>query len=485
MAPSADGFAGARALAALGMAALLAGCVAGPDFRQPGAPSAARYTGAGLPAETASAPTHLGEAQRFDAEMPERWWRQLGSPRLDALVERALTASPGLEAARATLRQARELHAAQAGATLYPQVDAGASAQRQRSAPAAAGPSAAAQEFSVYNASVNVRYQFDLAGGNRRALEASESRAEVRRHELEAARLALAGNVATTAITLASLSAQIRASERMIAAQQEQLALAGERVRLGHAALGEQLALQAQLERSRAELPQLRKQHQQAGHLLAVLAGREPGEPAATEFELEDFVLPASLPMIVPSELVRRRPDIQAAEATLRAANAEYGVAVAKLYPQLNLSASLGSQALTAAALFGGGSAVWSLAGQLTQPLFRPGLPAEKRAALAAFDTAAANYRSVVLEALRAVADVLRAIEQDAASLRAHAAAAAAAEGSLQQARQRHALGAASYLEVLDASRQAQQATLALASSQARRLLDTVSLYVALGGDAR
>jgi outer membrane protein TolC len=133
----------------------------------------------------------------------------------------------------------------------------------------------------------------------------------------------------------------------------------------------------------------------------------------------------------LPSELVRRRPDIQAAEALLHAANAEYGVAVAKLYPQLNISASLGSQALSTGALFGAGSAVWNLVGQLTQPLFNPGLPAEKRASLAAFDAAAANYQSVVLGALRHVADVLRALDNDAQTLAALATADSAAQSGV------------------------------------------------------
>ena len=102
----------------------------------------------------------------------------------------------------------------------------------------------------------------------------------------------------------------------------------------------------------------------------------------------------------MPSELVHSRPDIQAAEALLHVANAEYGVAIAKLYPQVNLSADLGLLALTTDTLFSGSSTVWGLVGQLTQPLFNPGLPAEKRAALAGFDAAAANYQNVVLEAL-------------------------------------------------------------------------------------
>ena len=184
----------------------------------------------------------------------------------------------------------------------------------------------------------------------------------------------------------------------------------------------------------------------------------------------------------MPSRLARRRPDIQAAEALLHAANAEYGVAVAKLYPQLNLSANLGSQALSTGALFGSGSAVWSFIGQLTQPLFNAGLPAEKRAALAAFDAAVANYQSVVLESLRNVADVLTALDNDAQSLAALAVADAAAQESVESMQRQYALGAASYVQLLSAQQQAQQNRINLIAAQAQRLADSAALYQAMGG---
>ncbi|HEY0822386.1 MAG TPA: efflux transporter outer membrane subunit [Ramlibacter sp.] len=469
---------------AWGCALVLAGCASGPDFERPAAPSAANYTPATVTDRTASAPVPLGAAQRLDpgAEIEEQWWRSLGSPRLDALVERAQRNSPTLASARATLAQARELHAARAGSSLYPQVEGGLSAQRQRASPTTFGSSAGAQEFGVYNASIAVSYQLDLAGGNRRALEALAARADYRRYELDAAKLALSGNVAVTAIAQARLADQIAYTRDIVTAQEEQFHLAGQRVRLGHAAPNEALAVQAQLEKTRADLHLLRKEHQHKQHLLATLVGAEPGEGGLPQFTLDDFALPAVLPILLPSELVRRRPDIRGAEALLKAANAEYGVAVAALYPQVTLSANAGSQALTAAALFGSGSAVWGLVAQLTQPLFKPGLAAEKRAALAAFDAAAANYQSVVLDSLRGVADVLRSVEQDAQALQSQATSAAAAHASLRLAQQRHVLGAASYLEVLDAFREAQQSSMLLAAAQARRLQDTVSLYVALGG---
>lgn len=461
----------------------LAGCTVGPDFRSPAPPDVTRYTATPVSQSTTLAPTQLGESQQLITGLPIKvqWWQNLDSPALNQLIEQAFKASPTLAAATATLRQYQELYAAQAGSTQYPQVDAGVGAQRQRFNPGALGQTGDAREFNLYNASVGVRYNLDLAGGNRRALEALAAQVDYRRYELDAARLSLAGNIATAAVTRARLAAQIEATAAMLRAQEDQLQITRERVRLGQAAPDEVLALQTQVEQTRAELPALRKQMQQSEHLLAVLAGRAPGAGGIPAFTLAGFRLPAELPLVVPSELVRRRPDIQASEALLHVANAEYGVALAKLYPQINLSASLGSQALTTGALFGSGSAVWSLVGQLTQPLFNPGLPAEKRAALAAFDAAAANYQSVVLEALRNVADALRAVENDAQALTALAAANEASEGSLRSIERQYQLGAASYEQLLIAQQQAQQTRLGLAAAQAQRLADSIALYQAMG----
>ena len=466
------------------VAGLLAGCAAGPDFVRPDVPQAAAYSTAALPAQTASAPVAHGGAQRFSPAdaVDVQWWRAFGSDKLSALIEAALEHNPSLVSAQARLRQAEEIRAARAGSTTYPQGDASLGAQRQHASPAAQGQAGNARTFDFYNASVGMRYQFDFAGANRRALEALAAQVDYQRFQLEGAQLALAAHIAATAIAQARLAAQIEASAAILHAQEEQLAVAMERVRLGEAAPDEPLALRAQLEQTRAGIPALRNQHQQAAHLLAVLGGRAPGEPGQPAFTLEDFVLPAALPFVVPSELVRRRPDIRASEALLHAANAEFGVSVAKLYPQLNLSASLGSQALSAGSLFGSGSLVWGLAGQLSQPLFNPGLPAEKRAALAAFDAAAANYRAVVLESLRTVGDALRSVDNNAQVLAAQAAASQAAQASLASMQRRYRLGAASYLQLLIAQQQAHQARLALVAAQAQRLSDSVSLFGAMGG---
>src|SRR5690606_11337283 len=161
-------------------------------------------------------------------------------------------------------------------------------------------------------------------------------------------------------------------------------------------------------------------------------------------FTLADFALPADLPLIVPSDLVRRRPDIRGAEALLHAASADYGVAVSRRYPQLNLSASVGSQALSTGGLFCRAAAALMLLGQMTQPLFDPALPADKRAALAGLDAAAAKYQTVVLDALRNVADVLRAVEHDAQAFASLDTADLSAQAALETVRRSYALGAAS-----------------------------------------
>jgi NodT family efflux transporter outer membrane factor (OMF) lipoprotein len=464
-------------------AVLLTGCAVGPHFQRPAPPDVSGYTPTPLTTNLASAPTTLGVPQNIvkGKRLTKYWWRALDNEELNRLINEALERNPTLMAAEATLRQAQELYAARAGSTLYPQLDGNLGGQRQRFNPGTLGQTGEAREFSLYNAGVGVRYTFDLAGGNRRALEALAARSDYQQFQLEGARLTLAANIVTTAITQASLKRQTEIIENTLKLQENQLELTRERIRLGHGEPDDAFALQTQLEQTRAKLPLLRNQLQQNEHLLAVLMGKAPGKGLLPSFTLEDFDLPSELPLLIPSELVRARPDILAAEALLHAANAEYGVAISKLYPQLNLSADLGTQALTTGALFGGGSAVWSLVGQLIQPLFNPGLPAEKRAALAAFDAAAANYQSVVLEALRNVADVLRALENDSKRLEALSGADFASEKSLESTQRRYRLGAASYYDLLIAQQKRLQTEFDLTEGQAKRLVNTVAFYQAMG----
>jgi NodT family efflux transporter outer membrane factor (OMF) lipoprotein len=288
----------------------------------------------------------------------------------------------------------------------------------------------------------------------------------------------------TTVIGQAQLGEQIAASEAILKAQQSQLDIARKRFELGAAAKTDVLTLQTQAEQTRASLPPLRNKLEQADHLLAVLSGQAPGAADIPRFTLADFTLPARLPLVVPSELVRQRPDIQASTALLHAATAQYGVAISSLYPQIDLSATLGTQALSTGALFGPGSIIWSLAGQLAQPLFNAGTRAGTRAAEANLQAVGANYQQTVLQALRSVADALRQLDNDAQVLQAQIAADASAQASLTLVQQQYQLGAASYLQLLTAQQQAQQTRIGLIAAQAARLADSAALYQAMGGGA-
>ncbi len=475
-----------RALWTALAAALLVGCTTvGPNFKSPAPPAVDSYTRAPSPTATASAPVALGSAQQIAAApaVAADWWRAFGSDKLDALVARALDNSPTLAAAEATLRQARQTYEAQAGSTLYPTVNGKLGASRNEINAASLGQSSSRQTiYNLYNAGVAVNYNLDLFGGNRRALEALAAQADYQRFQLAGARLTLAGNVVTTAFGQAQVASQLQATQAILKAQQAQLDIARKRFELGAAARADVLTLQTQTEQTRATLPALRNKLEQADHLLAVLSGQAPGAADIPHFALEDFTLPRQLPIVIPSELVRQRPDIQASTALLHAATAQYGVAISNLYPQINLSASFGTQALTTGALFGPGSMVWNLAGQLAQPLFNAGLKSGASAAQASLQAAGANYQQTVLQALRNVADALRQLENDSQVLQAQAAADLAAQESLKLVEQQYQLGAASYLQLLTAQQQAQQARISLLAAQAARLADSAALYQAMGG---
>lgn len=462
---------------------ILGGCSSVAPYLPPSLPSATAFTADTAPTQTLSVTDLNHQVQRFvEGQTDAQWRRSLRSPVLDAFVSGALHDSPTLAAAQSVLVQAREAVLAQTGSTQLPQVELGVGTQRQQISPSSQGVSGDTREFGLYSASVGVRYRFDFGGGTDSSLRALAARADIRQHELNAARHTLAATIATTAIARARLAGQIESQSAILKTQNELIRMAGVRERLGQAAPEEVSALTVQAELTRASLPLLRKQLQQAEHLLAVLAGRQPiqGVPA---FTLADFSLPTQLPVSVPSEWARQRPDIQAAEAALRAAHGELGAAYARQYPQLNLSANLGSQALSTSALFGGAAAVWSVTGQLSQPLFNAGLPAERRAAQAALDAAAANYQRVVLEALRSVADALRAVEHDAEALAALSRSVQAAEAQHRVlARQFHA-GAASAVQLLVADQMLLQAKSGLVAAQAQRLVDSVVLSAALAGE--
>jgi NodT family efflux transporter outer membrane factor (OMF) lipoprotein len=465
-------------------AVALAACAVGPDFQPPPPPDVDRYSAAPLPAQTASAATSAGASQSFalGRDLPAEWWALFRSRHLKAQIERAIATNANLQAAQATLRQAQENAAAQVG-TLLPSIDANSSATRQQFSPAQFGGAGSPFTFNLFNASVSVSYALDVFGGKRRAVEASEAQAEYQQFQLEAAFLTLTANVATTAIQEASLRGQIKATQDIIKDESEQLEVLQRQFQLGGVSRSDVLAQEAQLAQTQATLPPLQKQLEQQRNLLATLTGRFPREADVQAFSLAALHLPQKLPVSLPSRLVEQRPDIRAASAQLHQASAQIGVATANLLPQINLTGQYGTSALQVASLFSPQTTIWNIGASAAQPIFHGGtLIHQKRAAEAAYEAAEAQYRDTVLNAFRNVADALRAIQADAVALRAQERAVRTATESLTIAREQFRAGAITYLTLLNAQRQQQQAVIGLVQAQAARYADTVALFQALGG---
>jgi NodT family efflux transporter outer membrane factor (OMF) lipoprotein len=474
-----------RLCVALCGCAAVAGCMVGPDYHSPPAPATDTYTASPLPEQTASAPGAAGLPQRFvpAQDIPAAWWALFHCEPLDTLIHQAVVNSPNIAAARAALRQSRENFRAQAGGTLLPSVDAQLGATREKLNGISFGEPGVVDEFNLYNASVNVSYKLDVFGGARRELEALHAQIDYQSFQLQAAYLAMSANIVTAAIKEASLRAQIEATERIATEEDEQLGVLGKQFELGGVGRTTVLAQQTLVAQTRATLPPLQQQLDLVRHQLAVLAGKLPSDATLPEFRLDMFSLPEALPVSLPSALVRQRPDILAADATLHQASAQVGVATAAMYPQITLSASYGAEALTPVQVFKAGSTIWSLGAGLLQPVFHGGqLSAQKRAAEAAYEQADAQYRETVLLAFQNVADSLRALDHDATGLKAQTEAWQAASDSLELTRGQYRVGGVSYLALLDAQRQYHQTVVTLVQAQASRYADTAALFQALGG---
>jgi NodT family efflux transporter outer membrane factor (OMF) lipoprotein len=463
---------------------LSAACAVGPDFKPPAAPAVSGYTPETSPATTTSANVAGGAAQKFvmGRDIPAEWWKVFHSKEIDALIAEALRANPNLQAAQATLWQAKENLYAAAG-KLLPSVDANAGFQRQQFSPAEFGLAGAPSIFNLYQATVNVSYAPDVFGGQRRQIEANAAQAEYQRFELEATYLTLTANVVTAAIQEASLRGQIQATQDIIKAETEQLGVVRNQFEAGATTRADVLTQESEVATTEATLPPLQKQLEQQHHLLLALIGRFPSQQHGPHLQLASLRLPTDLPVSLPTQLVEQRPDVRAAEAQLHQASAQIGVATANRLPQFSLTAEYGSLALTPAALFTPAAAIWTLGATGTQPIFHGfTLLHQERAAKAAYDMAEAQYRNIVLGAFQNVADALRALQLDAATLKAQQRAVRAASDTFDLSRGQYRLGAITYVTLLNAERSYQQARLALVQAQAARYADTAALFQALGG---
>ncbi len=479
----------AGAVAALATVVLLSGCAVGPNFRRPAAPIVDSYTRPSLAEKTASAGVAGGEAQQFvhGEDIPHQWWTLFQSSQLNALVERALKASPTLVAAQQALRQAMELVAAQRG-VFYPTVQGAFSPSYQKTSAALSPPLSSNQlTYSLYTAQVTVGFTPDVFGGNRRQVESLLGQAEAQRFQLHAAYVTLTSNVVAAAVQEASLRAQIAATKEIIEISTKSLALMRRQFALGAIARLDVAAQEAALAQVEQALPPLQKQIEQTRNLLTALTGRLPSDDPEETFDLTALRLPQDLPVSVPSRLVEQRPDVRVAEGQLRAASAQIGVAVANRLPQFTITGAVGGTSTSFTQMFAGGFAAgnpfWSLVGNVVQSLFDGGTLLHRQlAAEAAFEQAAAQYRSTVITAFQNVADTLYALQADADGLKAAVAAERAAKVTLDLTLTAQRLGAVNYLALLSAQQAYQQTLITRVQAQSNRLADTAALFQALGG---
>ena len=457
-----------------GALAALTGCATGPRFQTPESPKSDSLGGV---------------STNFNVEMviPESWWEVFQCEALNAAVSEALENSPTTAQALARLTQAQEDFRAQSGATEFPAVDAGLSAKRQKVNPEAMGMEnvPVPDPFSVYQASVSISYDLDFFGRNRRVLEGLKAKVDQREFELDAARETLAANVVLAFVRRAEVAERMAAARDVVEARSVQFAMAEERRKAGGMSSMDLERQGLLLEQAKLSLPALENQEAQLRRQLAVYLGKEPAKVLPDGVELSALHLPEELPLRLPSELARRRPDIRAAEAVWHQACANVGVATANLYPQFTLSASLGSQTTDVGDLLNNLN-VWSVGGALMQPVFRGGaLRAKKRAAVAAYDEAAAAYRQTVLRGLQEVADVLGALEADARTMETQAAVLERTATAEEIARRQNEAGGISRMALLDETIRLRQAQSESARAQAARMADAAALFHALGGGAR
>jgi NodT family efflux transporter outer membrane factor (OMF) lipoprotein len=471
----------ARCPAVLLLGALLTGCAVGPDFVRPRAPAVTHYVSGTDPAETVTA---HGAAQRFTAgaRVAADWWRLFGSAKLDAIVTEALAANPGLEAAQASLRQSEDnLHSGYG--IFYPQAEADAAATRQRFSPLKFGSDTTSSIFNLFTLSASVSYALDVFGGERRMIEGLHAQLDLQRATEQATYLTLVANIVNTVVARAAYRAEIDATNELIELQHQQVKLAEVQVNAGTAPYSNVLSLESQLASTQATVPQLEQRLSQSDDLLATLVGHVPAEWSPPDIGLAELTLPAELPVSLPAELVRQRPDVLVAEASAHGASANVGVATAALLPSVTLTGSYGANSTSTGQLTAANGRAWDVGAGLTQPLFQGGtLWFRRKAALDQYQQAAALYAQVVLGAFAQVADTLRALEHDAAALRAQQEALTTAKEALDLVQANYEAGLSTYLDVLSADAQYHQATINDLQTVAVRYQDTVALYVALGG---
>jgi multidrug efflux system outer membrane protein len=454
---------------------LLASCATAPAYVKPALDMP--------PAWQVEAPWRAGVPNDIAAKSP--WWERFGDPQLNELELKAMLGNQTLAAAGARLAQARATLAA-SSANLFPQLSLGVRASRQRIS--------ANRPLTNYNtpnsstiqndaaASLSVSYEADLAGRVHDLVEGSRASAEQSAADLENTRLVLASDLAVSYYSLRSLDTELGVLERSIALQRRSLVLATDRHDLGATSGLDVAQQQALLDTTLTQVDVLKRQRAQFEHAIATLTGTP-----APLFSLPPQLTPMTPPPIpvgIPSDVLERRPDVASAERAMAAANAQIGVATAAFYPSIILAPSVGVDSRLFRTLFDAPSLLWSLGVSATQALVDGGrINANIDFTRGGYDLTVANYRRVVLTAMQEVQDGISGL---GALDRAYTQALRAIDSTnrvLTIANDRYEGGVATYLDVITAQQSQLNAERQAAQLLGQRLLTSVFLIKALGGD--
>lgn len=453
----------------------LAGCAVGPDYRTPRPELPAAWAGASP--SSAEITTAGPDVPQVVPQPDPQWWQRFGDPVLEQLVERALAANTDVRIARARMRAARA-GSAQADSALWPSVTAYGSATR--SAANSQGP------VGSYGLGFDASWEIDLFGGLKRGAEAASADADGSAATLAQTQVSLAAEVARNYVLLRGYQLRLQITRANLDNQSQTLQLTEWRAQAGLVGSLDVEQARANREQTRAQEPQLLDAIAQTRHALAVLLNQPPESLHALLGDPTNPAIPsaAAQPLLgVPADLLRRRPDIVAAERGLAAATARIGVAEAALYPSLTLSGTLGLQGAVLSALTGSGAATRLIAGSLAAPIFDAGrLRQQVVIQTAEQEQALAAYEAALTGALRDVEDARSALTNGRARSEALAQAVQGARNAALLANFRYRSGLVDFQTVLDTERSVRSLEDSQATTQADTVIAMIQLYKALGG---
>lgn len=452
------------------------GCMVGPNYKPP----------------QVAVPSAYHEQFEPETNQPSqdlsRWWQLFHDGQLDALVEEAAQANHDLRLAEARVREAR----AQSGVTrsaLFPSVDASGSYARQRlsqNTPDAFAAQAAGESLqgNYFNAGLDMNWELDIFGGNRRALEGSQADLAASVETRRGALITVIGDVGLSYLELRGLQKQLQVARDNLRLQEQTLDLTRDRFRAGLASELDTARAEAQAADTRSSIPLLEQDIQRSIHRLGILIGKEPAE-LESRLSVAAPIPPAvpGIPVGLPSDLLRRRPDIRNAERQLEAATARIGVATADLFPRFFLTGAAGLQSINASDFFDAGSRFWSIGPSVQWPIFTAGRIRQNiKVQNAREEQAAIRYEQTVLTSLEEVENALVACGKEQEHRRALVESEAANRRAVELADERYRSGLVDFLNVLDTQRSLLVVQDELAQSDRTIDQNLVRLYKALGG---